>query len=34
ACEPENEALATTDSMLTGKRVNRFNALFKSTDDL
>ena len=34
AHEPENEALATTDSMLTGKKVNRFNALFKSTDDL
>lgn len=34
AHEPENEALATTDSILTGKKVNRFNALFKSTDDL
>ncbi len=34
AHEPENEALATTDSMLTGKKVNKFNALFESTDDL
>ncbi len=34
AHEPENEALATTDSILTGKKVNKFNALFKSTDDL
>ena len=34
AHEPENEALATTDSMLTRKKVNRFNSLFQSTDDL
>ena len=34
AREPENEALATRDSILTGKKVNKFNALFKSTDDL
>ena len=34
AHEPENEALATTDAMLTGKKVNKFNSLFKSTDDL
>jgi 4-hydroxybutyryl-CoA dehydratase/vinylacetyl-CoA-Delta-isomerase len=34
AHDPETEALATTESMLTGKKLNRFNALFKSTDDL
>jgi len=34
AHEPENEALATRDSILTGKKVNKFNALFSSTDDL
>jgi len=34
AHEPKNEALATTESMLTGKKVNRFNALFKNTDDM
>ena len=34
ARDPENEALATTDSILTGKKVSRFNALLKSTDDL
>ena len=34
AHEPENEALATTESMLTGKQINRFNALFKSTNDM
>jgi len=34
AHEPKNEDLATTDSMLTGEKVNRFNALFKSTDDM
>ncbi len=34
AHEPKNEALATTKSSLTGKKVNRFNALFKSTDEL
>jgi len=31
---PETEELATTRSMLTGKKVNRFNSLFQSTDDL
>ena len=34
AHEPENETLATTTSMLTGEKVNRFNSLFQSTDDL
>ncbi len=34
AHEAENEALATTDSIITGKKVNKFNALFKSIDDL
>jgi len=34
AHEPENEALATTSSLLTGKKVNRFNSLFQSIDDL
>jgi 4-hydroxybutyryl-CoA dehydratase/vinylacetyl-CoA-Delta-isomerase len=34
AHEPKNEALATTKSLLTGEKVNRFNALFKSTDEL
>ncbi len=34
AHEPENEALATTDSKLTGKKANKFNSLFQSTDDL
>ncbi len=34
AHEPETEALATTDSMLTGKKVNRFISLFKSPDDM
>ena len=34
AHEPKNEALATTESMLTGKKVNRFSSLFKSTDDM
>ena len=32
--EPENEALATTSSTLIGKKVNKFNGLFKSTDEL
>ena len=32
--EPESEDLATTNSMLTGEKVNRFNALFKSTEDM
>ncbi len=31
---PETEALATTESMLTGKKVNRFISLFKSPDDM
>ncbi len=34
AHEPENEALAVTESMLTGKKVNRFISLFKSPDDM
>lgn len=34
AHEPEYQDLATTTSMLTGKRVNRFTSLFQSTDDL
>ena len=34
AHEPETEALATTKSMLTGKKINRFNSLFKSPDDM
>jgi len=34
AHEPENKDVATTDSMLTGKKVNRFNSLFKSTGDM
>jgi 4-hydroxybutyryl-CoA dehydratase/vinylacetyl-CoA-Delta-isomerase len=34
AHEPNSEGMATTDSMLTGKKVNRFNALFKSTSDM
>jgi len=34
AHESKNEALATTNSMLTGKKVNRFNALFQSNDDM
>jgi len=34
AHEPETEALAVTESMLTGKKVNRFNSLFKSPDDM
>jgi len=34
AHEPQNEALATVNSTLTGKKVNKFNALFESTDDL
>jgi len=34
AHEPGNEALATTNSTLTGKEINRFNSLFKSTDDM
>jgi len=34
AHEAENEPLATSESVLTGKKVNKFNALFKSTDDL
>jgi len=34
AHEPETEALATTTSILTGKKTNRFTSLFASTDDL
>lgn len=34
AHETEHQDLATTDSMPTGNKVNRFNALFKSTEDL
>ncbi len=34
AHEPRTEALAITESMLTGGGLNRFNGLFKSTDDL
>jgi 4-hydroxybutyryl-CoA dehydratase/vinylacetyl-CoA-Delta-isomerase len=34
AHESETEALAVTESMLTGKKVNRFNSLFKSPDDM
>jgi len=34
AHEPETEELATTKSMLTGEKVNRFNSLFKSPDDM
>jgi len=34
AHEPESEELATTNSMLTGEKVNRFNALYKSPDDM
>jgi len=34
AHEPQNEALATANSKLTGEKVNKFNALFESTDDL
>jgi 4-hydroxybutyryl-CoA dehydratase/vinylacetyl-CoA-Delta-isomerase len=34
AHKPESEALATTDSIIIGKKVNRFDALFTSTNDL
>jgi len=34
AHELKNKALATTDSSLTGKKINRFNSLFQSTDDM
>ena len=34
AHEPENESLAVTESMLNGKKVNRFNSLFKSPEDM
>jgi len=34
AHEPGHEELATTNSMLTGEKISRFNALFKSTDDM
>lgn len=34
AHDAKTEALATTESMLTGKKVNRFISLFKSPDDM
>ena len=34
AGEPESKTLAVTESAITGKKVNRFNSLFRSTDDL
>ncbi len=34
AHEPESEDLAVTESMLTGRKVNRFNSLFKSPEDM
>lgn len=34
ASEPQTEELATTRSMLTGKKVNRFTSLFQSVEDL
>jgi 4-hydroxybutyryl-CoA dehydratase/vinylacetyl-CoA-Delta-isomerase len=34
AHEPGMEALATSESMLTGKKVNKFNSLFKSPDEM
>ena len=34
AHEPQSAALATAQSELTGKKVNKFNALFQSTEDL
>ncbi len=34
AHEAKNEALATTTSTLTGKKINRFASLFNSTEDL
>ena len=34
AHEPETRDLAVTKSMLTGKEVNRFNALYKSPEDM
>ncbi len=34
AHEPESEDLAVTESMLTGKKINRFNALYKSPEDM
>jgi 4-hydroxybutyryl-CoA dehydratase/vinylacetyl-CoA-Delta-isomerase len=34
AHEPENEDLAVTESMLNGKKVNRFISLFKSPEDM
>jgi len=34
AHEPETKDLAVTESMLTGKKVNRFISLFKSPDDM
>jgi 4-hydroxybutyryl-CoA dehydratase / vinylacetyl-CoA-Delta-isomerase len=34
AGEPANASLATTISTINGKKINRFNSLFQSTDDL
>jgi len=34
AHQPETADLATTESMITGKKVNRFISLFKSPDDM
>jgi len=34
AHEPGNQALATTNSTLIGKEINRFNSLFESKDDM
>jgi len=31
---PETQGLAITSSMLTGEKINRFNSLFQSTDEL
>lgn len=34
AHEPKSQALAITESMFTSDKINRFNSLFKSTEDL
>jgi 4-hydroxybutyryl-CoA dehydratase/vinylacetyl-CoA-Delta-isomerase len=34
AHEPESQALATVDSPITGQKVNKFNGLFRSREDL
>ena len=34
AHEPDSETLATTDSIISGEKVNKFNSLFQSTGDL